>query len=172
LWVEVLVLLLANLDGVAEADLLERLVPLQDALLDVGAVLLRHRLLHPEYDLLLGLHELAALLPRRAVGALQAPAVDEAIEGGVAVVAGVVLDDAKEVPDAVVGEPWGVMAVGHLTDAVVDDDGGGAVVDDVVLGGVAGVGGGDLQLEVLREGLDLVPGAAIDVEVAAVEAGE
>ena len=47
-------LLIADLDGVDEADLLEGLVPFQDALPDVLAVLAGHRPLDPEDDRLLG----------------------------------------------------------------------------------------------------------------------
>ena len=166
--IEILVLLLAHLDGVAEADLLERLVPFQDALADVGPVLVRHRLLDPEDDLLLRGRQLVGVLRVDRLGPLQPPAVDVADEGGVLAVGAEVLDDAEEVADAVVGQARLVAVVGQLAQAVVDDDRGAAAVDDaVVAAAAAGVGGGHLQLDVARERLDLVPDAAAGVEVAA-----
>ena len=130
--IEVLVLLLAHLDGVAEADLLERLVPFQDALADGGAILVRHRLLDPEDDLLLRGRQLVLVL-RIGVGPLQPPAIDVAEERGVAVVGAEVLDDAEEVADAVVGQARLIAVLGQQRQAVVDDDRGAAAVDDAVV---------------------------------------
>src|SRR5262249_34065649 len=90
----------------------------------------------------------------------------------VAGVVGVVLHHAEEVSDAIVGQARVVAALGQLAQAVVDDDGDAAAVDDRVAAAAAGVGGGDLQLDVLRERLDLVPGAAAGVEGAAAQLGE
>ena len=73
-------LLPADGDGVAEADLLERLVPLEDALLDVRPVLVRDGVLDVPDDLLLGRRELGL-----GVGLLQPPAVDLPDEVGVGV---------------------------------------------------------------------------------------
>ena len=67
--------LLADLDRVDEAGLLEGLVPFQDAVADRLAILERDRLLDPEDDRLLGRRELG-----RRIGLLQVPAIDVADE--------------------------------------------------------------------------------------------
>ena len=90
--------LLAHFDGVDEAGLLERLVPLRDAVADRLAILERNRLFDPEDDRLLG----RRLLGRR-IRLLQMPAVDVADELVVGVLLGEILDDGQEVADAVVG---------------------------------------------------------------------
>ena len=110
-------LLPADGDRVLEADLLERLVPLADALLDVGAVLDRHGVLDVPDDLLPGRRELGV-----GVGLLQPPAIDHADEVGIGVGDAEVLGRAQEVADAVVGHPGAVAEVGGLHQAVVDDD--------------------------------------------------
>src|SRR6202011_1116729 len=103
---------------------------------------------------------------------LQPPAVDVTHEGRIALVVAEILDDAEEVADAVVGQTR-LGAVGQLHQSVVDDDGDATAVDDTVAADAgAAEGGADVQLDVLREGLDLVPGAAVVVEEAEAELGE
>src|SRR5207244_10486671 len=53
------------------SDLLERLIPLPDAFLNVGAVVDRHRVLHVPDDLLPRRRELGAV-----IGFLESPAID------------------------------------------------------------------------------------------------
>ena len=122
-----------------------------------------------------GGRQLVGLLRVDRLGPLQPPAVDVADEGGVLAVGAEVLDDAEEVADAVVGEARLVAAVGQLAQAVVDDDGvcrGASMTLSSPRAAAAGEGGGHLQLDVARERLDLVPGAAVGVEVAEAQLGE
>ena len=79
-----------------------------------GAVLVRHRFLDPEDDLLFRRRQLVGILGIDRLGPLQPPAVDVAQEGGVLVVGAEVLDDAEEMADAVVGEARLIAAVGQL----------------------------------------------------------
>src|SRR5207247_1822016 len=70
-----------------------------------------------------------------------------------------------------------IAVVGELRQAVVNDDGRAPAIDDAVVAEIpvpltAAVSGGDFQLEVAREGLDLVPGAAVGIEMTEIELGE
>ena len=121
----------ADLDRVAEADLLERLVPLEDALLDVGAILVRHGVLDPPDDLLLGRRELGFL--GSDFSSRQRLICRTKVVSGF--VLAEVLDGAEEVADAVVGQAGLVAAVGQLHQAVVDDERDPAAVDHGVAGG-------------------------------------
>ncbi len=111
------------------------------------------------------------------IGPLQSPAIDVAQERGVLVVGAEILDDAEEIADAIVGEARLVAVLGQLAQSVVNDDRLAATVNDAVIAeegeaAAAVEGGGHLQLDVMREGLDLVPGAAVGVERTHVQLGE
>src|SRR5262249_36321847 len=88
-----------------------------------------------------------------------------------------VLDGGEEVADAVVGQARLEAALGQLDQAVVEHDGGAARVDDALVAeeeaaAAAAEGGRDLDLDVLGERLDLVPGAAAAVQRTDAELGE
>ncbi len=111
------------------------------------------------------------------LGALEAPAVDVADEGGVLVVGAEILDGGQEVADTVVGQARLVAGFGQLAQAVVDDDRVAAPVNDAFVAehapaAEAGVGGGYFDFDVVGESLDLAPGAAIGIEHAQAEVGE
>ncbi len=115
--------------------------------------------------------DLGPFLPRRAVGPLEAPAVHIADERRFAAFGREILDRGEEVADAIVGEAR-LVAVRQFDETVVDDDGLAARVDDAALAAPAGVRGGDLELDVLRVALDLVPDGAAGVDGAERQAGE
>ena len=93
--------LLPHFDRVVEARLLERLVPLQNAVANRLAILERNRLLQPEDDRLLGRRHL-----RARIGLLQVPPRDVPHEPVVvALLLGEILEHREEVADAVVRQP-------------------------------------------------------------------
>src|SRR5262249_17859621 len=145
-------------------------VPLVDALLDRSAVLVGHRLLDVELDALLGYRELVGVLGIDRLRSLQPPAVDVANEGGVLALAAEVLDRGDEVANAIIGDARLIAAVGQLRQAIVNDHGLTAVVDVAVIveppKSAAAIGRLHLQLDVARKRLDLVPDAALIVELA------
>ena len=106
----------ANGDGILEADLLERLVPLANPFLDVGPVFDRHGVFDVPDDLLAGRRELGG-----GIRLLEPPAIDHADEVRVGVGDAEIFGCAQEVADAVVGGAGAVAEIGSLHQAVVDD---------------------------------------------------
>ena len=129
---KVLVLLLANFDGVPEADFLKGFIPLQNALANVGPVFIRHRLLDPEDDLLLGRGQLVFVFGI-GLSPLQPPTIDVTQERRVLTVGAEILDHAEEMPDAVVGQAWLVAGVRQLDQAVMQHHRVAARIDHAVI---------------------------------------
>ena len=109
-----IVSLLLDDDGVLEADLLEGLVPLQDAFGDGAAVRHRDGLVQPVGD---GLDRLRQR--RCRILLLQAPAVGKALLGGARLIAGEVLHVGGEVTHARVGPACCHGHLGQLAQRVV-----------------------------------------------------
>ena len=177
--VELFALLLAHLDGVAEADLLEGFVPFENPLADGRPVLFGHGVFDPVDDLLFRRHELGTGFPRGAVGALQPPVVDVPHERGVGRLLREVFEDGGEVADAVVRVPGLVARFREFDDAVVDHHGGPPGIDHGIaagrghaVGAVPGECRGDFQFDVLFEGFDFVPRRPLAVEEADVDVAQ
>jgi len=109
-------ILLVHLDRAVDADLLERLVPREDAVAHVAAVADRHRVLDVEDDRLLRRAQL-----QRRIGLLDLPSVDVAHEGILLCGLAHVLVGRGEVADPLIREARLVARVlGDLGDRVGD----------------------------------------------------
>ncbi len=163
-------LLPADGHGVAVADLLERLVPLADPVLDERAVLGGDGILDVPDDLLPRGRKLGP-----GIGLLQPPAVDVAGIHVIRVGDAEIFGRIEEVANPIVGGPGPVPHVGGLHDAVVEDDRHATLVDHAfgpLAHPLAAEGRLHFQLQVVGEGLDLVPGGPAPVEVAERKLGE
>ena len=94
LGVEFLVFLLADLDGVAKADLFKGLVPFENPFTDGGSVFIGNRVFDPIHDLFFRGGKLGGIFGVNRFGPLQPPSVNVPDEGGVHCVAGKILDHA------------------------------------------------------------------------------
>ena len=114
-WILRVGILLIHDHRIANAHLLERLVPIQDALLDPITVSPRRRVFDVEHNRLLGRAELQA-----GVGLFQMPAIDVPDPLLVGVVLAEIREGRREVANTQVRGPGRVTgAVGNQTDGIV-----------------------------------------------------
>ena len=104
-----------RLHRILEAGFLERLVPLEHAVDDRLAILVRDVAVDPEHDRLLGFRQ-----RRRRILFLEAPALDQVDLGRERRVVAVVEALLHEVADAVVGDARAHGLLGQLGDVVVE----------------------------------------------------
>src|SRR5262249_25156759 len=150
-----------------ESDLLESLVPFEDAFTNIGAILVGHGFLDPVNELAFGRYKLGGILRVHWLRGLDAPALHVTDERGLTIVLAEGFDGREKIADGVIGDARLIAAVGQLHHAVVDKHGIAPAVDRAaaeVSEPAAAKCRFDLQFVVMREGFDFMPTAAAGIE--------
>ncbi len=156
----VVVFLLTHFDGVVETGLLERAVPLQDAVAQNFAILVRSRFIEPENDRLF-----RQRLFRVGFQFFEVPTVDVTLEIAVRRQVANVANRRIKIPDALVGVTRFVPDVLQTADRIVNINRNAAVVDDgIARTGPPGVSRFDFDFNVVFEPLDRLPARTFSSE--------